>query len=82
VAAGTIRYWAGARAAAGIHEEPYEGDTLGAVLDAAASAHGTELARVFTVATFLLDGSRSGRDTPLTDGVTIEVLPPFAGGSR
>jgi hypothetical protein len=62
VAAGTIRYWAGARAAAGIHEEPYEGDTLGAVLDAAASAHGTELARVFTVATFLLDGSRSGRD--------------------
>ena len=82
MAAGTIRYWAGARAAAGIHEEPYEGDTLGAVLDAAASAHGTELARVFTVATFLLDGSRSGRDAMLVDGVTIEVLPPFAGGSR
>ena len=78
----TVRYWAGARAAAGIHEEPYEGDTLGAVLDAAASAHGAELARVFSVATFLLDGSRSARDAPLTDGVTIEVLPPFAGGSR
>ena len=82
MAAGTIRYWAGARAAAGIHEEAYEGDTLGAVLDAAASAHGAALARVFTVATFLLDGSRSGRDATLTDGVTIEVLPPFAGGSR
>ena len=40
------------------------------------------LARVFSVATFLLDGSRSGRDAPLADGVTIEVLPPFAGGSR
>ena len=38
MAAGTIRYWAGARAAAGVHEEAYEGDTLGAVLDAAASA--------------------------------------------
>jgi len=25
VAAGTIRYWAGARAAAGVHEEAYEG---------------------------------------------------------
>jgi molybdopterin converting factor small subunit len=82
VAAGTIRYWAGARAAAGTHEEPYDGDTLGAVLDEAASAHGAELARVFTVATFLLDGSRSGRDAVLADGVTIEVLPPFAGGSR
>ena len=54
MAAGTIRYWAGARAAAGVHEEPYEGDTLGAVLDAAASAHGAALARVFSVATFLL----------------------------
>ena len=52
------------------------------MLDAAASAHGAELARVFTVATFLLDGSRSGRDAALADGVTIEVLPPFAGGSR
>jgi sulfur-carrier protein len=82
VAAGTIRYWAGARAAAGTHEEPYEGDTLGAVLDAAAAAHGADLARVFTVASFLVDGARSGRDAVLADGVTIEVLPPFAGGSR
>ena len=24
----------------------------------------------------------SGRDAALADGVTIEVLPPFAGGSR
>jgi molybdopterin converting factor small subunit len=82
VASVTVRYWAGARAAAGVHEEPYEGDTLGAVLDAAASAHGPALARVFSVATFLLDGSRSGREARLADGVTIEVLPPFAGGSR
>ena len=57
MAAGTIRYWAGARAAAGIHEEPYDGDTLGDVLDAAAAAHGAALARVFSVATFLLDGA-------------------------
>ena len=78
----TVRYWAGARAAAGTHEETYEGDTLGAVLDAATLAHGPALARVFSVATFLLDGSRSGRDAALADGVTIEVLPPFAGGSR
>jgi sulfur-carrier protein len=82
VAVGTIRYWAGARAAAGTHEEPFEGGTLGAVLDAAASAHGAALARVFSVASFLVDGTRSGRDAVLADGATIEVLPPFAGGSR
>ena len=79
---GPIRYWAGARAAAGTTEEPYDGDTLGAVLDQAAAAHGAELARVLTVASFLVDGVRSGRDAVLTDGVTVEVLPPFAGGSR
>ena len=82
VATGTIRYWAGARAAAGTPEEPYEGELLGDVLDAAAAAHGADLARVLTVASILIDGTRSGRDAVLTDGATIEVLPPFAGGSR
>jgi molybdopterin synthase sulfur carrier subunit len=82
VAAGTIRYWAAARAAAGVAEEPYVGDTLGSVLDQAAAAHGPALARVLTVASFLVDGTRTGRDGELPDGATIEVLPPFAGGSR
>jgi sulfur-carrier protein len=82
VAAGTIRYWAAARAAAGTAEEPFDGDTLGAVLDTAAAAHGADLARVFTAASFLVDGRRTGRDAVLADGATIEVLPPFAGGSR
>lgn len=82
MAVGTIRYWAGARAAAGTPEEPYDGETLGGVLDKAADAHGPALARVFTAASFLVDGVRSGRDAALVDGATIEVLPPFAGGSR
>ena len=82
MAAGTIRYWAGARAAAGLAEEPYNGDTLGSVLDQAAAAHGAALARVLTVASFLVDGVRTSRDAVLPDGATIEVLPPFAGGSR
>ena len=82
MAAGTIRYWAGARAAAGVAEEPYDGDTLGSVLDQAAATHGAALARVLTAASFLVDGVRTGRDAVLPDGATIEVLPPFAGGSR
>jgi molybdopterin converting factor small subunit len=80
MAAGTIRYWAAARAAAGVAEEPYDGSTLADVLDGAAAAHGPELARVLTVASFLVDGVRSDRQRPLSDGMTIEVLPPFAGG--
>ena len=80
MAAGTIRYWAAARAAAGVAEEPWSGTTLGEVLGAAADRHGPELARVLSVASFLVDGTRTGSESALTDGSTIEVLPPFAGG--
>jgi molybdopterin converting factor small subunit len=82
VATGTIRYWAGARVAAGTPEEAYDGETLGAVLDQAAAAHGADLARVLSMASFLVDGVRTRRDATLADGATIEVLPPFAGGCR
>lgn len=80
MAQGTIRYWAAARAAAGVAEEPFEGDTLSDVLTAAEAAHGPSLARVLGVASFLVDGVRTERSAALSDGATIEVLPPFAGG--
>jgi molybdopterin converting factor small subunit len=80
MATGTIRYWAAARAAAGTAEERYDGTTLADVLTSAASRHGPELARVFSVASFLVDGRRCEPATALVDGMTIEVLPPFAGG--
>lgn len=75
----TVRYWAGARDAAGTANERHPGDTVGAVLDAAVAAH-PALERVVAVSTFLLDGRASSRDAAVTDGVTLEVLPPFAGG--
>lgn len=80
MARGTIRYWAAARAAAGTSEEPYEGATLDEVLRAAEVAHGPDLARVLSVASFLVDGVRTDRPAALVDGTTVEVLPPFAGG--
>ena len=80
VARGTIRYWAAARAAAGTAEEPYDGLTLDEVLTTAEARHGPELARVLSVASFLVDGVRTDRSAALADGRTVEVLPPFAGG--
>jgi len=80
MARGTIRYWAAARAAAGTPEEPYDGSTLADVLAVAVEAHGPALARVLSVASFLVDGVRSDPGALLADGATIEVLPPFAGG--
>ena len=80
MAQGTIRYWAAARAAAGVPEEPYAGRTLSDVLSDAEARHGPELGRVLGVASFLVDGVRTDRAATLPDGATIEVLPPFAGG--
>lgn len=80
MAHGTIRYWAAARAAAGVTEEPFDGATLSDVLTAVEAAHGPSLARVLGVASFLVDGVRTDRSAALSDGATIEVLPPFAGG--
>ncbi|WP_069816747.1 MoaD/ThiS family protein [Streptomyces sp. TP-A0874] len=82
--AGTIRYWAAAKAAARTAEEPYEAGTLAEALEAARQRHTAEFARVLVRCSFLVDGdpvgSRSHDSVELTPGGTVEVLPPFAGG--
>ncbi|WP_225848010.1 MoaD/ThiS family protein [Streptomyces sp. HPF1205] len=84
-AAGTIRYWAAAKAAAGTAEEPYRGATLADALAEARARHDAEFARVLGRCSFLVDGTpvgtREHASVPLPDGGTVEVLPPFAGGS-
>ncbi|MEU6487595.1 MoaD/ThiS family protein [Streptomyces sp. NPDC046887] len=84
MAAGTIRYWAAAKAAAGTAEEPYAADNLAEALAAARDRHPGELVRVLQRCSFLVDGDpvgTRGHDTVvLAEGGTVEVLPPFAGG--
>lgn len=75
----TLRYWAGARAAAGVEHEARAGATVGAVLDEAMAAH-PGLQAVIPVSSILLEGRPAGRDVPVADGAVLEVLPPFAGG--
>ena len=75
----TVRYWASARAAAGLDSEHFAGLQVGDVLRAAAAAH-TGLSDILGVSTILLDGRAVTASEPLSEGVTLEVLPPFAGG--
>ncbi len=74
-----VRYWAAARAAAGVDEERMPARTAGEATRAAARAH-PELERVLTVATVLVDGRRIDADVAIADGSVVEILPPFAGG--
>ena len=75
----TVRYWAGARAAAGVDSETAAGTTVGEVLADVATRH-TALEPVLRVASILLDGRPAAAADPLPSGATLEVLPPFAGG--
>ncbi len=75
----TVRYFAGARAAAGVAQESLPASTLGELRDLLAVR--PALTRVVAAASFLVDGV-SVRDPAyrLGVGATVDVLPPFAGG--
>jgi molybdopterin converting factor small subunit len=77
----TIRYFAAARAAAGVTEERVTAPTLAALREDLAQAHGERLAKVLGVCSFLVDGL-AWRDphAALPAEATVDVLPPFAGG--
>jgi molybdopterin synthase sulfur carrier subunit len=79
VAEVSIRYWAGARAAAGVDQEPLVAASTADVV-ATLTARGGELARVVALSSLLVDGQVVRDRVPLADGQVVEVLPPFAGG--
>jgi molybdopterin converting factor small subunit len=75
----TVRYWAAARAAAGVPSDVVRGSTVEQVVAAAVALH-PDLRPVVAVATFLVDGAAAAPERPVPGGATVEVLPPFAGG--
>ena len=76
----TVRYWAGARAAAGVETETVPGAaTVGELVDVLAAAR-PALGPVLAVASLLVDGRAGSGLDPIPPGALVEVLPPFAGG--
>jgi sulfur-carrier protein len=76
-----VRYFAAARAAAGVSEEKVAAPTLAALLDTVVSLHGPGLASVLDRCSFLVDGlACHDRSMPLAADTVVDVLPPFAGG--
>ncbi len=77
----TVRYFAAAAAAAGTASESRQARTLGALLDVLRDAHGAEFAQILGRCSVLVDGVASTDPaTPVAEGATVDVLPPFAGG--
>ena len=80
----TIRYFAAARATAGVETEPLElptGATVEDTITAIRERHGADLARVLARCSFLLDEiAVRDRTVVVPAGATLDVIPPFAGG--
>lgn len=79
----TVRYFAAARAAAGIETETLRlppGTTIdGLVADLGRRGH--ELAKILARCSYLRDGvAVRDRTVALSTSETVDVLPPFAGG--
>lgn len=80
----TVRYFAGARAAAGVASEAVtlpENGTVADVLTLVEARHGMALSKVLAASSLLLD-EVAVRDRSLhpRPGAVLDVLPPFAGG--
>jgi molybdopterin converting factor small subunit len=79
----SVRYFAGAAAAAGVTEERLDlaaPVTVSSLRDTLVTLR-PGLAPVLAVATLLLDGSATREPSAdVLDGASVDVLPPFAGG--
>jgi len=80
----TVRYWAGARAAAGIAQEQVTAGTVAEALTQVRGRHDERFTQVLAVCSLLLDGDPVGTRDPgsvsLGGGELLDCLPPFAGG--
>jgi molybdopterin converting factor small subunit len=79
VATVLVRFWAGARHAAGHVEESLEVSDVAALRELLGAR--PELSRVVAAASFLVDEVQASDATVLHDGSVVDVLPPFAGGA-
>ncbi len=77
----TVRYFAAARAAAGMTTETVDASCVDDALDALRARHDERFALVLKASSLLLDGTRvSDGQVPLAVDTELDVLPPFAGG--
>ena len=74
-----VRYWAGARAAAGVERDRASATSVEDLVSQL-SRRTPALVPVLAVSSLLVDGLVVLPQRALADGEVVEVLPPFAGG--
>lgn len=76
----SIRLFASARDAAGTGRDDLEGETVGAVLDAATDRYGTAFEAVLRTCRVWVNGEPARPDDPIGPTDELAILPPVSGG--
>jgi sulfur-carrier protein len=79
-----VRLFAALRELAGSGALDVSGRSIGEAVDAAVAAipseHADRFAQIAAVSSFVLNGERAERGTPIADGDEVAILPPVSGG--
>ncbi len=75
-----VRLFAALREAADTAEADAPGKTVGDVVDALSARFGERFAAVAAVSSFVVNGERAARSTPIAEGDEVALLPPVSGG--
>src|SRR5215831_8521135 len=77
-----VRLFAALRELAGASHVEAVGRTAGEVADALSSRYGERFAAIAAVSSFVVNGDRAERGTPIADDDEVAILPPVSGGAR
>jgi molybdopterin converting factor small subunit len=76
----TLRLFASVRVAAGTGRAEFDGDTVGAVVDAACARYGADFAALVQHCRIWCNGEPADRSDPVTAADEVAILPPVSGG--
>jgi molybdopterin synthase catalytic subunit len=77
-----VRLFAALRELAEAGELEADGRTVGEVVDAVSSGRGERFAQIAAVSSFVVNGERAARSSPVAEGDEVAILPPVSGGAR
>jgi len=76
-----VRLFAVLRELAGASHVEAPGASVGDIVDTLAARYGDRFASIAAVGTFVVNGERAARETPVAEGDEVALLPPVSGGA-
>lgn len=75
-----VRLFAALREIAGASFVEASGFTVGEIVDDLSGRYGERFAKIAGVGSFVVNGERAARETPIAEGDEVALLPPVSGG--